>query len=57
MNYKPDGNKAHRHEETRLYAAKQACNNLIDGMFKDSATGCQVSVVTFSSKTITDGRD
>ena len=50
MNYKPDGNKAHRHEETRLYAAKQACNNLIDGMFKDSATGCQVSVVTFSSK-------
>ena len=50
MNYKPDGNKAHRHEETRLYAAQQACNNLIDSMFKDDSTGCQVSVVTFSSK-------
>lgn len=49
MNYKPDGNKAHRHEETRLYAAQQACNNLIDSMFKDDSTGCQVSVVTFSS--------
>lgn len=50
MNYKPDGNEAYRHEETRLYAAQQACNNLIDSMFKDDSTGCQVSVVTFSSK-------
>ena len=49
MNYKPDGNEAYRHEETRLYAAQQACNNLIDSMFKDDSTGCQVSVVTFSS--------
>ena len=50
MNYKPNGEQAANKKETRLYAAQQACNSLIDSMFKDDSTGCQVSVVTFSSK-------
>lgn len=49
MNYKPNGKQTANKEETRLYAAQQACNSLIDSMFKDDSTGCQVSVVTFSS--------
>ena len=44
-----NGDKTSDKTKTRLYAAKQACKNLIDGMFKNGATGCQVSVVTFSS--------
>ena len=44
-----NGEKTSDKTKTRLYAAKQACKNLIDGMFKNGATGCQVSVVTFSS--------
>ena len=44
-----NGNETSDETKTRLYAAKQACKNLIDGMFKNGATGCQVSVVTFSS--------
>lgn len=34
---------------TRLEAAKDACNNLIDSMFKDSNSKCAVSIVTFSA--------
>ncbi len=49
MDKKPDNTDTDEETETRLYAAKQACNNLIDGMFKDGE-GCKVSVVTFSSK-------
>lgn len=49
MNDKPNGDSTWDSTETRLYAAKQACNSFIDAMFKDDATGCKVSVVTFSS--------
>ena len=49
MNDKPNGGSTWDSTETRLYAAKQACNSFIDAMFKDDATGCKVSVVTFSS--------
>lgn len=51
MNNTPEGNPTWYSTETRLYAAKQACNSFIDAMFKDDATGCKVSVVTFSSGT------
>lgn len=36
--------------KTRLEAAKDACNNLIDSMFKDSNSKCAVSIVTFSAE-------
>lgn len=51
MNDKPNGDSTWDSTETRLYAAQQACNSLIDAMFKDNVTGCKVSVVTFSSDT------
>ena len=50
-----NGEKTSDKTKTRLYAAKQACKNLIDGMFKNGATGCQVSVVTFSSNYVWGG--
>ena len=55
MNNTPEGNSTWDSKKTRLYAAKQACNSFIDAMFKDDATGCKVSVVTFSSDTKTTG--
>ena len=55
MNNTPEGKSTWDSTNTRLYAAKQACNSFIDAMFKDDATGCKVSVVTFSSDTKTTG--
>lgn len=40
----PNSNK------TRLTAAKDACAQLINGMFKEADSECQVSVVTFSAE-------